>query len=474
MRKMATLVQELTEEGAYDLDADPAVEGASEATWLDADSVSPALARDKKLAVRVQALERAIAARGDDDGGGPARAAALRRAILAPPLRPLRAALADATLSIADAARFLAGAAAALAGGARLVRGGRRRRRRRRRRLRGAAVPALRRGAPRRALPRRPFATTFAGAGRGGARAAPARGPTSSAPWATTWPPPPPRSPRRSSSRRSRRAATRPWRPRTPRPRRSPRRRPSRWSRRVAAAPAVAGAPSRGGVLAVEDLADLLRAARLGEFEATFAAEKVGVDDLVEARDAGDLGDLLADCGLKAGERARLTRELAKLRPVKCCSSLGTTALMGGAGRACGQAAAGWLGSLAPQSSGSPRARFSKPPVRSKAPLLLWSGAEEYGPVRDDGAASTTPSFGSALEQERSRRAAESRGVAWGCLPSQRGVPYHKRGRPAAKKRWRCALSLFRCCPRSRRRRARGSRSASARSGTPTRRRWPS
>ena len=64
---MATLlVQELTEEGAYDLDADPAVEGANEATWLDADSVSPALARDKKLAGRVQALERAIAARGDE------------------------------------------------------------------------------------------------------------------------------------------------------------------------------------------------------------------------------------------------------------------------------------------------------------------------------------------------------------------------------------------------------------------------
>ena len=54
---MATLVQELTEEGAYDLDADPAVEGANEATWLDADSVSPALARDKKLAGRVHALE---------------------------------------------------------------------------------------------------------------------------------------------------------------------------------------------------------------------------------------------------------------------------------------------------------------------------------------------------------------------------------------------------------------------------------
>ena len=43
---MTTLVQELTEEGVYDLDADPAVEGANEATWLDADSVSPALARD--------------------------------------------------------------------------------------------------------------------------------------------------------------------------------------------------------------------------------------------------------------------------------------------------------------------------------------------------------------------------------------------------------------------------------------------
>ena len=53
-----------------------------------------------------------------------------------------------------------------------------------------------------------------------------------------------------------------------------------------------------------------------GEFEETFAAEKVGVEDLVEARDAGDLGELLADCGLKAGERARLKRELAKLRPV--------------------------------------------------------------------------------------------------------------------------------------------------------------
>ena len=80
--------------------------------------------------------------------------------------------------------------------------------------------------------------------------------------------------------------------------------------------PVVAAPPVAAASLPVEDLADLLRAARLGEFEETFAAEKVDVADLLEARDAGDLGDLLADCGLKAGERARLKRELAKLRPV--------------------------------------------------------------------------------------------------------------------------------------------------------------
>ena len=306
---MATLVQELTEEGAYDLDADPAVEGASEATWLDADSVSPALARDKKLAVRVQALERAIASHGDDDGGGPARAAALRRAILAPPLRPLRAALADATLSIADAARFLAGAAAArwpaalawFAAGAdaydddddddceapRCLRC-------------AAALLAehCRAG---------PFATAFAGAGGAAAierlrartdlehtvgndLAAAAAALAATLEFAAL-------EARCDAALEAKDAAAAPEPEAAPEP--------------VVAAPPVAAASSP-----VEDLADLLRAARLGEFEATFAAEKVGVADLVEARDAGDLGDLLADCGLKAGERARLKRELAKLRPV--------------------------------------------------------------------------------------------------------------------------------------------------------------
>ena len=311
MRKMATLVQELTEEGAYDLDADPAVEGASEATWLDADSVSPALARDKKLAVRVQALERAIASHGDDDGGGPARAAALRRAILAPPLRPLRAALADATLSIADAARFLAGAAAArwpaaldwFAAGAdayddddddceapRCLRC-------------AAALLAehCRAG---------PFATAFAGAGGAAAierlrartdlehtvgndLAAAAAALAATLEFAAL-------EARCDAALEAKDAAAAPEPEAAPEP--------------VVAAvsePVVAAASSP-----VEDLADLLRAARLGEFEATFAAEKVGVADLLEARDAGDLGDLLADCGLKAGERARLKRELAKLRPV--------------------------------------------------------------------------------------------------------------------------------------------------------------
>ena len=308
---MATLlVQELTEEGAYDLDADPAVEGANEATWLDADSVSPALARDKKLAARVQALERAIAARGDDDGGGPARAAALRRAILAPPLRPLRAALADATLSIADAARFLAGAAAArwpaalawFAAGAdayddddddceapRCLRC-------------AAALLAehCRAGS---------FAAAFAGAGGAAALerlrartdleravgddlAAAAAALAATLEFAAL-------EARCDAALEAKDAAAAPEPEAAPEP--------------VVTAPALVVAAASSPV---EDLADLLRAARLGEFEATFAAEKVAVADLVEARDAGDLGDLLADCGLKAGERARLKRELAKLRPV--------------------------------------------------------------------------------------------------------------------------------------------------------------
>ena len=44
-------------------------------------------------------------------------------------------------------------------------------------------------------------------------------------------------------------------------------------------------------------------------------AAYVAVDEGPQAA-VGHLGDLLADCGLKAGERARLKRERAKLRPV--------------------------------------------------------------------------------------------------------------------------------------------------------------
>ena len=303
---MATLVQELTEEGAYDLDADPAVEGASEATWLDADSVSPALARDKKLAVRVQALERAIASHGDDDGGGPARAAALRRAILAPPLRPLRAALADATLSIADAARFLAGAAAArwpaalawFAAGADAADDDDDDDCEAPRCLRCAAAllaEHCRAG---------PFATTFAGAGGAAAierlraqtdlertvgddLAAAAAALAATLEFAAL-------EARCDAALEAKDAAAAPEPEAAPEP--------------VVAAPepVVAAPPVAAASSPVEDLADLLRAARLGEFEATFAAEKVGVADLVEARDAGDLGDLSRTAvSRRASARAR-------------------------------------------------------------------------------------------------------------------------------------------------------------------------
>ena len=237
---------------------------------------------------------------------------------MAPPLRPLRAALADATLSIADAARFLAGAAAARWPAA----------------LAWFAADAdayddddddceaprcLRCAAALLAEHCRagPFATTFAGAGGAAALerlrartdleravgddlAAAAAALAATLEFAAL-------EARCDAALEAKDAAAAPEPEAAPEP--------------VVTAPALVVAAAPEPVVAaasspVEDLADLLRAARLGEFEETFAAEKVGVDDLVEARDAGDLGELLADCGLKAGERARLKRELAKLRPV--------------------------------------------------------------------------------------------------------------------------------------------------------------
>ena len=303
---MATLVQELAADGAFDLDDEPTtVEGSAEATWLDADSVSPALARDKKLAARVLALSRAIATRGDD---GPARAALLRRAILAPPLRPLRAALSDATLSIADAARFLAGGGAARWPAA----------------LDWFASDAadayddddddceaprcLRFAAALLAEHCRagPFAAAFAGSDGAAAierlrartdleRAVGDDLAAAAAALAATL-----EFHELEASCDAALAAM-------PEPEAAPE-------------PAVAAAPEPAvdvEAAPVEGLADLLRAARLTEFEQTFAAEKMGIDDLVEARDAGDedLRELLEECGLKAAERARLKRELAKRRP---------------------------------------------------------------------------------------------------------------------------------------------------------------
>ena len=292
------MVHERAADGAFDLDDEPTtVEGSAEATWLDADSVSPALARDKKLAARVLALSRAIATRGDD---GPARAALLRRTILAPPLRPLRAALSDATLSIADAARFLAAAAAARWPAA----------------LDWFASDAadayddddddceaprcLRCAAALLAEHCRagPFAAAFAGAGGAAAieqlRARTdlerAVGDDLAAAAATL-------------------AATLEFHELE-----------ASCDAALAAMPEPEAAPEPAvdvEAAPVEGLADLLRAARLTEFAQTFAVEKMGIDDLVEARDAGDedLRELLEECGLKAAERARLKRELAKRRP---------------------------------------------------------------------------------------------------------------------------------------------------------------
>ena len=63
-------------------------------------------------------------------------------------------------------------------------------------------------------------------------------------------------------------------------------------------------------------LAAVLRAAKLEAFAPKFAEEKVGLGDLYEALDEGldELSQLLAECGLKAGERSKLRRALDKAR----------------------------------------------------------------------------------------------------------------------------------------------------------------
>jgi len=61
-------------------------------------------------------------------------------------------------------------------------------------------------------------------------------------------------------------------------------------------------------------LRELVVAAGLGEdVEATLAAERVGPVDLVDALTAGDLNELLKECGLKAGDRTRLARYVKTL-----------------------------------------------------------------------------------------------------------------------------------------------------------------
>ena len=80
---------------------------------------------------------------------------------------------------------------------------------------------------------------------------------------------------------------------------------------------------ARDDDLADDGLAELLKAAgcvlrlcvdyhRLESLLATLMDEKVGSRDLFEALAKDDLADLLSDCGLEAGERAKLSRELKK------------------------------------------------------------------------------------------------------------------------------------------------------------------
>ena len=73
---------------------------------------------------------------------------------------------------------------------------------------------------------------------------------------------------------------------------------------RAAAAPAPAADP----------LAAVLAAAGLEGAAPALAAEKVGLDDLYGALDAGDLASLLGELDLKAGDRARLKRALEASR----------------------------------------------------------------------------------------------------------------------------------------------------------------
>ena len=316
------LVHEPTDD-AFDLDAGPVtLEAATEPKerpgWLDADSVSPALGRDKALVARMLAMEHQIMAALPDYNVASSRCGALRRTIFAPPLAALRRALRDRSLSIADAAWFLAAPSrSAAAQWPELLR----------RLLAGDAADDDDDEAPKLfrccagllALAHcgdGAFAVPFAAAGGGGALGAvvldrgaepgvkadcgaalAALGPTlefaalerSMEASLATAEAPAPAEAADSDSVDSEDAT---------------------WNRVHSPTKAAARPP------ADDALAAVLRAAKLEAFAPKFAEEKVGLGDLYEALDEGldELSQLLAECGLKAGERSKLRRALDKAR----------------------------------------------------------------------------------------------------------------------------------------------------------------
>ena len=79
----------------FDLDSGPvSLDAATEQKelpgWLDADSISPVLARDAALVVRMCDIEKAIASNIDNTSVAASRCGAVRRAIFAPPVAALR------------------------------------------------------------------------------------------------------------------------------------------------------------------------------------------------------------------------------------------------------------------------------------------------------------------------------------------------------------------------------------------------
>ena len=315
------VVHEAAGEDGFDLDAGAVTLEASTDTgerpgWLDADSVSPILGRDDALVARMLAIERDVAATLVHEAVARSTCGAIRRVVFAPPLRAARRALGDASLSLLDAAWLLAGPGDARAAawprllapepppggddddecfgdGDKLLR---------------CAAALLRLSHARDAS----FCRAFAAAGgrdalerlaadgeESGVRddaAAALKVLEATLEFAAL--------DRACDAAVEARAAEATAEPAD-----------------ASAAPPPDASAAPPAELPPADVGDggalgaVLAAARLEAHADRFAAEKVELADLYDAFDADDLAPLLEECGLKAGERARLKRELARRRP---------------------------------------------------------------------------------------------------------------------------------------------------------------